>query len=323
MLIQEMADQFDVIFNNIASNQAPGCNDYEKSLFLTRAEKEITKNHFTANSKGNSLGVGFDDSLKRQADFSTLIKTANCTLIAAPGSAVSTLYSFTFSTVTRVLKNVTFTKSGTSTTIVPPVGTYNAIYQGGVLQILIGESTYIVTGTDVPTVNCILNVSSTIDNRLDSRSGIWSFPEDIFIPVNEVIYTNNGKPLQIIPLRYDEYTRLMSKPYKRPLKNQAWRLINSGSISEETISKTVEIIAGAGDILSSYIIRYVRMPKPIIVGDLGGLTIDGESEISTECELDPILHDDVVQRAVELAKIAWGGAGQDVQLEIASGQRSE
>ena len=55
MTIAEFSDQFDVLFNNITSNQAPGLNEYEKSLFLTKAEKEIVKNYFSANSVGNSL----------------------------------------------------------------------------------------------------------------------------------------------------------------------------------------------------------------------------------------------------------------------------
>lgn len=56
MTITEFSDQFDVLYNNITSNQAPGLNEYEKSLFLTKAEKEIVKNYFTANSKGNTIG---------------------------------------------------------------------------------------------------------------------------------------------------------------------------------------------------------------------------------------------------------------------------
>lgn len=35
-LNQEFSDEFDVLYNNISSNQAPGLDEYEKSLFLTR-----------------------------------------------------------------------------------------------------------------------------------------------------------------------------------------------------------------------------------------------------------------------------------------------
>ena len=246
MTITEFSDQFDVLFNNITSNQAPGCNEYEKSLFLTKAEKEIVKNYFTANSAGNTIKEGFDDSAKRQADFSVLMRTGACT-----------------------------------------------------------------------------SVTMSATNKIDERSEVFSYPNDVYIVINETVKIGSAIK-QVIPLRYDEYTRLMSKPFKRPLKNQVWRLINSGSVAGTVATKRVEIIAGVGETVSSYSVRYVRVPKPIIVADLDGLTIDGQSTASSECEIDPILHEDILQRAVELAKIAWTATGQDnAQMVLQAGQRSE
>jgi len=37
MTVEEFSNQFDVLFNNITSNAAPGLNEYEKSVFLTKA----------------------------------------------------------------------------------------------------------------------------------------------------------------------------------------------------------------------------------------------------------------------------------------------
>ena len=241
----EFSWRFDVQYNNVTSNQAPGLNEAEKSVFLTKAEYEILKNHFTANSKGNDLGQGFDDSAKRQADFSTLMKVGNCS----------------------------------STT--------------------------------------------SVTNKIDDRSSTFIFPSDVFIVVNETIKTTTGKLLQVIPLRYDEYTRLMSKPFKRPLKHQAWRLMNSGSVSGSAATRAVEIITNKNDEIWNYSVRYIKKPKPIILDDLDGLTIEGLST-NTECELDPILHEDILQRAVELAKIAWTQTGQDnANMVLQAGQRSE
>ena len=45
------------------SNQAPGLDEYEKSVFLTKAQYEIVKNYF--NPKSNKNQEGFDDSPKR------------------------------------------------------------------------------------------------------------------------------------------------------------------------------------------------------------------------------------------------------------------
>lgn len=273
MNLEEFSNQFDLHYNNITSNQAPGLTEYEKSVFLTKAQDEIIKNYFTANSKGNNIGQGFDDSAKRQADFSILMKTASCSSASIIGTDSKVKYTYTDA------------EGNTHT------------------------------------------VEFTV-SKIDARSKIFSFPEDVFIAINETLSDTEAKKyFQVIPLRYDEYTRLMSKPFKRPLKNQAWRLINSGSISSNNYIKCVEIITSPDydtEVLN-YSIRYVRKPKPIIVGNLDGLTINGaEYDATNECELDPILHEDILQRAVELAKAAWVTTGaENIQAVMQVGQRSE
>jgi hypothetical protein len=52
--------------------------------------------------------------------------------------------------------------------------------------------------------------------------------------------------------------------------------------------------------IEDYLIRYLRKPKPIILTDLDGLSINGISNI-TECELHSSLHESILQRAVLLA----------------------
>ena len=44
----EFSTQFDILYNNITSNKAPGLNEYEKSVFLTTAQEQIVNNHFNA-----------------------------------------------------------------------------------------------------------------------------------------------------------------------------------------------------------------------------------------------------------------------------------
>lgn len=46
MTVEEFSDQFDILYNNITSNQAPGLDEYEKSIFLTRAQEDIVKGYF-------------------------------------------------------------------------------------------------------------------------------------------------------------------------------------------------------------------------------------------------------------------------------------
>lgn len=75
MTNQEFSDQFDLLYNNITSNQAPGLDEYEKSVFLTTAQEEVIKAYFRPTT--NKVQEGYDDSSTRQVDFSniTRIKT--------------------------------------------------------------------------------------------------------------------------------------------------------------------------------------------------------------------------------------------------------
>ena len=238
MNVNEFSNEFDVLYNNIMSNAAPGLNEYEKSVFLTKAQEEIVKNYF--NPKGNKYQEGFDGSAKRQIDFSGLISVADAT-------------------------------------------------------------------------------TTTLSPTFDVRAKVYKLPEDLFLIINESLTTDTGIK-QVIAIRYDEYTRLMSKPYKEPLKFQAWRLVTKGEGSSIVQS---EVISHSGETITKYTIRYVRRPKPIILcglnSDYGDVSINGMSTVS-ECELNPLIHEEILQRAVELAKAAYTG---DLKSSVELGQRSE
>lgn len=244
MTTQEFSNEFDVLYNNIMSNQAPGLDEYEKSVFLTKAQLEILKNYF--NPKGNKYGQGFDENAKRQIDFSTLITVAKPSQYTPEGGYV----------------------------------------------------------------------------KFDDRSQLYKMPQNILLMLNETgINTVDGvkRLISIIPMNYEEYARLMSKPWKQPLKNQGWRLFQStGGV--DFIS---EVVIKYDSTLTDYKIRYVKRPKPIILANLAdeysNVSIEGINTI-TECELDPIIHPEILQRAVELAKSAYTG---DLKSSVELGQRSE
>ena len=134
-------------------------------------------------------------------------------------------------------------------------------------------------------------------------------PKNSLFILNEqllVTDTNNkNKTLIVVPINGDAYSRLLSKPFKRPLKNQAWRLdVNIESTEEQ---QCADLIPTAGTIIKGYQIRYVKKPTPIILTTLeDGITIDGEFKEMT-CKLNPILHPEVLQRAVEFAKASYTG----------------
>jgi len=73
----EFSNEFDILYNSIATNAAPSIDLYEKSVYLTKAQEELVKNYF--NPKGNKYQDGFENSSKRRNDLSQLIKGYNST----------------------------------------------------------------------------------------------------------------------------------------------------------------------------------------------------------------------------------------------------
>ena len=242
---EQFSNEFDVLYNSITSNQAPGLDEYEKSIFLNRAQDEIVKSYF--NPKTNKVQEGFDGTERRQIDFSMITKS-------------------------RIYQNFD---------------------------------------------------TSLFDSREQVKS--VTIEDDILMLINEYLevdrplimrppFKSEQVRLTVLPITYVEYSRLMSKPYKWPLKNQAWRLI--GNRGER---KNVELIAGPFDIITKYAIRYVKRPRAIRLADFGNMTIDGESTPQC-CELDPILFPEIIQRACELASAVYKG---DLQSQLVLGQTSQ
>lgn len=149
MTTTEFSNEFDILYNNAMSNQAPGLDEYEKSVFLTKAQDQLVTDYF--NNRVDGVGGGFDGSQKRQYDFSGIIRVEN-------------------------LYNINTFKERIDTT-----------------------------------------------EKLDRRSQVYLFPPNYFLAVNELL-SDSKYQYSIIPLQYNDYQRLMMKPYAFPVKKAAWRL---------------------------------------------------------------------------------------------------
>jgi hypothetical protein len=250
MNVSEFSLEFDVLYNNITSNLSPGLSEYEKSVFLTRAQEQIVKNHFGI--KSNSKQEGLNNSIKRDTDFSTLFKTVSI-------------------------------NSGI-TEIPNPTNTLNT----RVRRFTIKED-YLF----------IINEFCEIEKR-DSAGNV------------------DTQLTTVVPLHYSEFARLNSGPYKEPNLHETWRIISDVVTVNES---TFDLYIRYNWTLTNYIIRYIKKPNPIILEELNtqNLTIDGKHEVSS-CELNPILHQEVLDRAVELAKVAFLGSTEEV---INVNQRNE
>ena len=59
MTTQEFSIEFDILYNNLASNAAPPLNEYEKSVFLTKAQSDIVIELYSGR---NNLGLAYDST---------------------------------------------------------------------------------------------------------------------------------------------------------------------------------------------------------------------------------------------------------------------
>lgn len=69
---QEMKNEFLISYNAIASNSAPGIDDYELSVYLTTAQLQVIKNYYDPLS--NRKQKGFEATEKRRRDLNQLVK---------------------------------------------------------------------------------------------------------------------------------------------------------------------------------------------------------------------------------------------------------
>lgn len=261
----EFSDTFSTLLNSYntqasfgeqASTREIVLDEYEKSVLLTQAQDIIVKTYFDRTL--NPQGQGFDDSTRRQIDFSSLIRVADLN----PSSE----------------------------------GTQMEFDDRGIIFKLPLKG----SSSDTCDVLFILNEKVVLNELVTAPSTFKKLGEFV-----------------VVPISYKEYDREMSKPFAQPLKKQAWRLFQNNAtgydIDSELIIKQMYFDkykaspANPGDIGVTYKIRYVRRPNPIILEDMpNNLDIDGQSTAS-DCELNPIIHMDILNKAVELAINTRGG----------------
>lgn len=104
----------------------------------------------------------------------------------------------------------------------------------------------------------------------------------------------NNKFIDVVPTTHDDYNLQIDNPFKNPDDEMAWRLDIGG-----TDNNTVEIVGSSNYTPYEYHYRYLKTLSPIILEDLGSLSINGIS-VATECELQPIARE-ILHRAVEMA----------------------
>jgi hypothetical protein len=157
------------------------------------------------------------------------------------------------------------------------------------------------------TVNKKIDFNPTLNSNLvglkfNQNSKFFAVPSDVWFMLAEYINDN----IIVIPTPIDEYNINIKNPYKWPQVNtRAWRL-DVGNIVGNTmgLDNIREIVYPAT--ISTYTIRYIKKPGPIILESLSSInkTIEGLTAATT-CKLSDELHSNIIELAVKKAKLTY------------------
>lgn len=261
---EEMSRSFDIAYNNIMSNQAPGLSESEKSSLLTKAQEAVIialYNGMAANS--------FEETEEYTTYLSPLVRQQNIDTVEE------------------------------------------------------GELPHIVDGSYI----------FMLPDDMMFRTY-----ESCVITSEDDVCIGDGKEVLVVPVTQDEFWRTRRNPFRNANARKVLRLayditgslsldvdtltfdsnggreeigvttdnawnVASGGVTSEQPQKYVELISKHPVI--SYKLRYIRYPNPIILEDLPeGMVINGHS-LKTPCELNPQIHQRIVDEAVLLAKSLW------------------
>ena len=142
------------------------------------------------------------------------------------------------------------------------------------------------------------NINCDFVQHIVSGSKFFKLPQNLMFITYESCKLSsddkclNNKQIQIVPVTQDEFHKTYKNPFRGTNGNRALRL--------DIQHNLVEIVSK--NEISSYFVRYIERPKPIVLVDLGedGLSIQGVS-YQSDCRLNKLLHERIVRYAVQLA----------------------
>lgn len=349
MLNSEFSNEFDILYNSITSNQAPGLDEYEKSVFLTRGQDDVLKAYF--NSRSNKVQQGYDDSAKRQIDFSNLTKVVSPSMVNNSTKIDSRSICFPMPSDLFLYINEVCEDSKFKYTVVPISHTeydrvmlkpYQYPVKRGVWRLISGstrESTYNeisvkdvgtlkIKNTTTKSVIFELQFTETINGNTIGQKPILTtngntvtiickIPYDV--PSSNYSNAHLNKVSEITPYvgTFDGIESIFPSWPANKFTNGEKVRVTVGPVTDAIIVELIGRFSGT----PKYKVRYLKKPNPIILADLTGtgLSIDGITSES-QCEVPEELHREILQRAVELAKASYTG-GLEEQLTL--GQLSQ
>lgn len=118
--------------------------------------------------------------------------------------------------------------------------------------------------------------------------------------------------VRVKPIDDDYYYANINNPYKKPKHDLVWRL-DYGENDAGTWKSKLVYIVGSNLTLTNVKVYYYRKPSPIIMlysgylagdGSIDGVALTGHTATNRDCELNKIVHREIVDRAVKLAYAA-------------------
>ncbi len=133
---------------------------------------------------------------------------------------------------------------------------------------------------------------------LSKSSVFFELPDDLWFITYESVNLKDdglgcmsGEDISVIPITQDKYHRIRKNPFRGTNERRALRL--------DLSDKVVEIVSKYN--VESYLVRYLSRPTPIILTDLTDSLSINDIRVKTECELNPVIHRAILERAVKLA----------------------
>ena len=133
------------------------------------------------------------------------------------------------------------------------------------------------------------------------KSCIYKLPDDVMFITYEAatVSTSSSTPsstltVLVVPTTQDEFFNIHKNPFRGPSENRAVRLIAGNNI--EIISKYD---------IDKYLMRYLRLPKPIVLPGADEIEPYSEHFDGLNTELPESLHRNILMQAVALAKASW------------------
>lgn len=340
MTNEEFSNEFDVLYNSITSNQAPGLDEYEKSVFLTKAQDEIILQYF--NPRGNKFQEGFDSSRKRQIDFKNLLRTIRFT----PEYKIDNKKDYydqqlekfdNRSIVYPIPDNILLFINESLTTSTGEIKIVHPISMDDYTLLMQKPFQYPPKKFVWRLLNSYsFNMAPSFQiRRKEDNSLVCTIQNDSegkIIIFDYIITGSEGGSVTSNTI-CDNIIKIKGVGSVEVLKNYSKQFNVNISINDSTKSaqvntlilpmqsQIVELIGYNINADSTYTLKYIKRPNPIILDNLpDNLSIQG-IHYKSSCELDSIIHQEILQRAVELAKAVYQG-NLDTQIAIGSNSQT-